>query len=206
MSPINRAERAERERCAWAKGDLYAATTTRSGACPLHDDRALFELLILEGAQAGLAWITILRKREGYRRAFDGFDAARIARYGARDVRRLLADPGIVRNRLKIDAAIGNARAYLELRDAGRSLDSLLWGFVGGRPIQNARRSLREVPAETAESAAMSKELRRLGFRFVGSTICYALMQSAGLVNDHLVDCFRHRAVKRARRDHGLRR
>jgi len=189
-----------RERCAWAKGDLYFAYHDEEWGVPLHDERALFELLILEGAQAGLAWITILRKRDGYRHAFDGFDPARVARYGAHDVKRLLADPGIVRNRLKIDAAIGNARAYLELQDGGRTLDDLLWGFVGGRAVQNARRSLAEVPAETAESKAMSKELRRLGFRFVGSTICYALTQSAGLVNDHVVDCFRHRAVKRARR------
>jgi DNA-3-methyladenine glycosylase I len=189
-----------RERCGWAKGDLYVAYHDGEWGVPLHDERALFELLLLEGAQAGLAWITILRKRDGYRRAFDGFDPAKIARYGAREVKRLLADAEIVRNRLKIDAAIGNARVYLALRDSGRTLDELLWSFVDGRPVQNEWRSLKQVPAQTPASDAMSKELRRLGFRFVGSTICYAFMQSAGLVNDHLVECFRHRAVRRAKR------
>jgi DNA-3-methyladenine glycosylase I len=148
----------------------------------------LFELLVLEGAQAGLSWSTILRKREGYRRAFAGFDAERVARFGARDVERLLADGGIVRNRLKIESAIANARATIE---AG-GLDELLWSFVDGRPLDNRRRTPAEIPAETAESRAMSKELKRRGFRFVGPTICYALMQACGLVDDHTVDCFKH--------------
>jgi DNA-3-methyladenine glycosylase I len=187
-------------RCPWAQGALYVAYHDREWGVPLHDERELFELLVLEGAQAGLAWITILRKRDGYRRAFAGFDPAKVARFGPRQVARLLADPEIVRNRAKIDAAIGNARAYLELRDGGGTLDDLLWGFVDGRPLQNAWRSVEQVPATTPGSAAMSVELKRLGFRFVGPTSCYALMQSAGLVNDHLVDCFRHRAVRRARR------
>jgi DNA-3-methyladenine glycosylase I len=152
-------------------------------------------MLILEGAQAGLAWITILRKREGYRRAFDGFDPERIARYGDLDRARLLADPGIVRNRLKIEAAIDNARALLALRERGESLAELLWGFVDGRPRQNQWRDLSEVPPRTPESDAMSRDLKRLGFRFVGSAICYALMQSVGMVNDHLVSCFRHAEV-----------
>jgi len=155
----------------------------------------LFEFLILEGAQAGLAWSTILAKRENYRRAFDGFDAARVARYGARDVARLMADAGIVRNRLKIRAAIENARAALAIVERHGSLDAYLWRFVDGRPLQHRRRSLRQVPARTAVSDALSKDLQQNGFRFVGSTICYAFMQAVGMVNDHLVTCFRHREV-----------
>jgi len=155
----------------------------------------LFEFLILEGAQAGLAWSTILTKRENYRRAFDGFDAARVARYGARDVTRLMADAGIVRNRLKVRAAIENARATLAIVERHGSLDGYLWRFVDGRPLQHRRRSLRQVPARTAVSDALSKDLRQNGFRFVGSTICYAFMQAVGMVNDHLVTCFRHREV-----------
>jgi DNA-3-methyladenine glycosylase I len=158
----------------------------------VHDDRRLFEFLILEGAQAGLSWSTILAKREGYRRAFDGFDAERIARYGARQIQRLMGDPGIVRNRLKIEAAIGNARAALHLREHHDSLDAYLWRFVDGRPVQNRWRTPRRVPAQTDVSDALSRDLRRNGFRFVGSTICYAFMQAVGMVNDHLVDCFRH--------------
>jgi DNA-3-methyladenine glycosylase I len=187
----------ERTRCGWARGDAYVAYHDEEWGVPLHDERALFELLILEGAQAGLSWSTILNKRDGYRRAFDGFDVEQIARYGARQVARLLADPGIVRNRLKVDAAIGNARALLALHDAGRTLEGVVWEAVGGRPIQNRWRSLAEVPARTPESDRLSKELARLGFRFVGSTICYAYMQAAGMVNDHLVGCFRHREVAR---------
>ena len=158
---------------------------------PSHDERHLFELLVLEGAQAGLSWSTILRKREGYRRAFAGFDPARVARFGPADVDRLLGDEGIVRNRLKVESAITNARATL---DAG-GLDELLWAVVGREPIVNRWASLREIPAETAESRALSKELKRRGFRFVGPTICYALMQACGLVNDHVVTCFRYREV-----------
>lgn len=182
-------------RCPWPRTDLDIRYHDTEWGVPLHDDRRLFEFLILEGAQAGLSWSTILAKRENYRRAFHGFDAARIARYSARDVRRLMNDAGIVRNRLKIEATIANARAFLTVQEefAGRGgFDALLWQFVGGRPIVNARRSLRGIPARTPESDAMSKELKRRGFRFVGSTICYALMQAVGMVNDHLVTCFRH--------------
>ena len=163
---------------------------------PLHDDRRLFELLILEGAQAGLSWETILRKRQNYRRAFDRFDAAKIARYDAQKVRQLLADPGIVRNRLKIRATISNARAFLQLqREFGR-FDRYIWQFVGGNPKTSMRKPSEHPPARTPESDAMSKELLKRGFTFVGSTICYAFMQATGLVNDHLVDCFRHRQVR----------
>ncbi len=159
---------------------------------PLWDERQLFELLILEGAQAGLSWLTILRKRAGYRRAFDRFDPDRMARYGGADLERLLADPGIVRNRAKIEAAVGNARALLRLWDAGDTLADTLWRHVDGEPVRNAWASMDKVPASTRASEAMSRELKHLGFRFVGPTICYALMQSAGLVDDHLIGCFRH--------------
>jgi DNA-3-methyladenine glycosylase I len=167
---------------------------------PLHDERALFELLTLEGAQAGLAWITILRKREGYRRAFAAFEPLQVARFDARRVTRLLGDPGIVRNRAKVEGTVRNARALLALVEETGSFDRYLWGLVGGRPIQNAWRSPKQVPAETEESRAMSRDLKRRGFSFVGPTICYAFMQAAGMVNDHLVSCFRHRALRRARR------
>jgi DNA-3-methyladenine glycosylase I len=180
-------------RCAWVpEGDpLYVAYHDEEWGVPSHDERHLFELLVLEGAQAGLSWSTILRKREGYRRAFAGFDVERVSRFGSRDVERLLGDAGIVRNRLKIESAIANARATM---DAG-GLDALLWSFVGGAPLRNRWGSLAEIPAETAESRVMSKELKRRGFRFVGPTICYALMQAAGLVNDHTTDCFRYAEV-----------
>jgi len=163
---------------------------------PLHDDRALFEFLILEGAQAGLSWSTILRKRENYRRAFDGFDPRKIARYDDRKVGALLEDAGIVRNRLKVASTISNAQAFLEAQKEFGSFDAYIWGFVGGRPMQNRRRAPEEVPARTAESDAMSKDLARRGFRFVGSTICYAFMQATGMVNDHLTGCFRHRGLR----------
>ena len=178
------------ERCSWARESdpLSIAYHDEEWGVPSHDERHLFELLVLEGAQAGLSWSTILHKREGYRRAFAGFDAARVARFGPQDVERLLGDAGIVRNRLKIESAIANARATV---DAG-GLDELLWSFVDGAPIVNRRRTLTEIPAETAESRAMSKELKRRGFRFVGPTICYALMQACGLVSDQTTDCFRH--------------
>lgn len=177
-----------RIRCEWAGSDpLYIAYHDDEWGHPIHDPHRLFELLCLEGAQAGLAWITILRKREGYRAAFDGFDPERMAAYTDADRARLLADAGIVRNRAKIDAFIGNARAFLETHD----FSGLLWSFVDGSPIVNAPRSLAEIPAETDRSRALSRELRRRGFRFVGPTICYAFMQSAGLVDDHVVDCFR---------------
>jgi len=184
-------------RCDWApEGDpLYLAYHDEEWGVPSHDDRHLFELLVLEGAQAGLSWATILRKREGYRRAFAGFDPSAVARLGPQDIERLLADPGIVRNRSKVESAVTNARATLAVQEELGSLAAYLWGFVGGRPIQNAWRSVREIPAETSDSQVMSKDLKRRGFRFVGPTVCYAFMQAAGLVNDHVVDCFRHREV-----------
>lgn len=184
-------------RCAWCGDDpLYRHYHDAEWGVPLHDDRRLFEMLILEGAQAGLSWLTILRKRDGYRRAFDDFDAERIARYDDAKRAALLADAGIVRNRLKIAAAIENARAYQELRDECGSFDAWLWQFVDGRPRLNAWRSLAEVPASTAESDAMSRALADRGFKFVGSTICYAFMQAVGMVNDHTTDCFRHRMLR----------
>jgi DNA-3-methyladenine glycosylase I len=184
------------DRCAWAGSDpLYVAYHDTEWGVPLHDDRALFELLTLEGAQAGLAWITILRKRDGYRRAFDGFDPERVAAYGEADVARLLEDPGIVRNRAKVTAAIGNARAWLRLADETGSPAGHLWSFVGGAPVENRWRRLSDIPAETDASRAMSRDLRARGFRFVGPTIVYAFMQSAGMVNDHVVGCFRRAAL-----------
>lgn len=167
----------------------------REWGVPLHDDRALFEFLILEGAQAGLSWETILKKRENYRRAFHDFDPARIARYDERDAERLLADPGIVRNRLKIQAAIVNAQKLLSVQEEFGSFDNHVWQFVGGKPIKSGFRSISEIPAKTPQSDAMSKDLQRRGFKFVGSTICYAFMQAVGLVNDHTVDCFRYNEV-----------
>jgi len=183
-------------RCHWAGDDpAMIAYHDREWGVPLHDDRALFELLVLEGAQAGLSWSTILHKRDHYRAAFDQFDAAKIARYDSRRVARLLANPGIVRNRLKVAAAIENARAFLAVRKEFGSFDAYIWRFTGGRPIQNRRGGNGDVPATTAESDAMSKDLKRRGFRFVGSTICYAFMQSTGMVNDHLVSCFRYARI-----------
>jgi DNA-3-methyladenine glycosylase I len=190
-----------RTRCAWAGDDpLSREYHDREWGAPVHDDRRLFEFLLLEGAQAGLSWITILRKREGYRRAFAGFDPRRVARFDARRRAVLMADPGIVRNRLKIEGAVRSARAFLAVQAEWGSFDRFVWQFVGGRPMVNARRSGREVPARTPESDAMSRELKRRGFVFVGSTICYAFMQAVGLVNDHTVDCFRYRPLARARR------
>jgi DNA-3-methyladenine glycosylase I len=189
-------------RCGWAPpaDPLYLAYHDQEWGVPSRDDRHLFELLVLEGAQAGLSWATILHKREGYRRAFAGFDADAVARFGAADVDRLLADPGIVRNRLKVESAIANARASLAAREREGGLVALLWSFVDGAPYQGAWRTLAEIPAETPVSRAMSAELKRRGFRFVGPTICYALMQAAGLVNDHVVGCFRHRECRKLAR------
>lgn len=178
-------------RCPWCGNDpLYRAYHDHEWGIPLHDDTRLFELLTLEGAQAGLSWITILRKREGYRSAFAGFDPGKVAAFNEGDVARLLADPGIVRNRLKIASTITNARAVLELQARHGSLDSYLWQFVDGVPIRNSRQTMAEIPASTPLSDTMSKELKKLGFRFVGSTICYAFMQATGMVNDHLTGCF----------------
>jgi len=164
---------------------------------PVHDDRKLFEFLVLDAAQAGLSWITILRKRENYRKAFAGFDARKIARFDAAKVRALLNDPGIVRNRQKVESAVANARSFLAVQKEFGSFDAYIWGFVGGKTKRNAWRTLKQLPAKTAESEAMSKDLVKRGFRFVGPTICYAFMQAAGMVNDHLVDCFRYREVGR---------
>jgi DNA-3-methyladenine glycosylase I len=184
----------EPRRCAWAvDGDaLMLEHHDGEWGVPSHDDRHLFELLVLESAQAGLSWSTILRKREGYRSAFAGFDAAAVARFGKQDVERLLADPGIVRNRLKIESAISNAARVLDVRDEHGSFASYLWGFVDGKPIVGGWREVAEIPAETELSRSLSRDLKRRGFRFVGPTICYAFMQSVGLVDDHTVDCFRY--------------
>jgi len=184
------------KRCSWAVGDpLMIAYHDRQWGVPEHDDRTLFEMLILEGAQAGLSWSTILRKREAYRRAFAGFDPAAVARFGESEVAALLADPGIVRNRLKIHAAIGNARAFLAVQQEVGSFDRFVWQLAGGAPLRNKRRRPGDVPAQTAASDAMSRELARRGFKFVGTTICYAYMQAVGMVNDHLVSCFRYGEV-----------
>jgi DNA-3-methyladenine glycosylase I len=186
---------ASKTRCGWSNDEPMNAYHDTEWGVPLHDDRALFEFLILEGAQAGLSWNTILRKRANYRAAFDGFDAAKIAAYDQPKIEALLADAGIVRNRLKIHAAVTNARAFLEVRKEFGCFDRYIWQFVEGRPRKNHWRSLQDVPARTVESDAMSKDLARRGFRFVGSTICYAFMQATGMVNDHLVTCFRYRDV-----------
>ncbi len=184
-------------RCPWPTKLLDIAYHDSEWAVPVHDDRHLFEMLILEGAQAGLSWSTILAKRENYREAFDHFEVERIARYTPKKVTELLANAGIVRNRLKIAATIQNAKACIALTEEGGSLDALLWSFVNGKPIQNHRRKMKDVPARTPESDLMSKDLLRRGFKFVGSTICYAFMQATGMVNDHLTCCFRHREVSR---------
>ena len=182
-------------RCHWARGEPDIVYHDAEWGVPSHDDRGLFELLVLEGAQAGLSWNTILNTRENYRRAFDAFDFEKIARYGEDDVARLLGDAGIVRNRMKIAATIGNAKALLTVREEFGSFDAYIWHFVGGSPKRNAFRSLRDLPASTPESDAMSKELKKRGFRFIGSTICYAFMQAVGMVNDHEVACFRYEQV-----------
>jgi DNA-3-methyladenine glycosylase I len=185
------------QRCAWPKTELDIAYHDHEWGVPVHDDRVLFEFLILEGAQAGLSWSTILKKRENYRRAFNNFNARKIARYDSRRVKKLLADAGIVRNRLKVAATIQNAKAFLAVQKQFGSFDVYLWSFVNGRPIQNRRRSLKNVPSRTLESDAMSRDFQRRGFKFVGSTICYAFMQAVGMVNDHTVDCFRHKQLQR---------
>jgi DNA-3-methyladenine glycosylase I len=185
-------------RCAWAGTDpLYVAYHDEEWGVPVHDDRRWFEMLILEGAQAGLSWITILRKRDAYRRAFDGFDPARVARYDSRRIAKLLADPGIVRNRMKVESTVDNARRILEVRKELGSLAAYLWGLVDGAPVVNRRKAIGEIPAQTPASKAMSRELKRRGFRFVGPTTCYAFMQATGMVNDHTIDCFRYRELTR---------
>ncbi|HVS70631.1 MAG TPA: DNA-3-methyladenine glycosylase I [Phycisphaerae bacterium] len=182
-------------RCPWATTDLYESYHDTEWGVPVHEERLLFEFLVLEGAQAGLSWLTILKKRENYRKAFAGFDPEKVARFGARDTARLLGDAGIVRNKLKIAAAIENAKAFLVVQEAFGSFDAYIWRFVEGTPIQNKRRSLKDIPARTPLSDALSKDLQSRGFKFVGSTICYAHMQATGMVNDHLLSCPRHSAV-----------
>jgi DNA-3-methyladenine glycosylase I len=185
-------------RCAWGEGDeLYEQYHDLEWGVPLYDDNKLFEFLVLEGAQAGLSWITILRKREGYRQAFDDFDAEKIARYGVRKKTQLLKNPGIIRNKLKVDSAIKNAKAFLEFREQEAGFSDFLWSFVDYKPQQNGFKSMKEVPATTETSEAMSKALKKLGFNFVGGTICYAFMQATGMVNDHVSTCFRHKECKR---------
>lgn len=186
-------------RCGWARNPLAEAYHDAEWGVPIHDDRKIFEFIVLEGAQAGLSWDTILRKREAYRRAFDGFDPAKVARYGARKVAALLANPGIVRNRLKVESAVRNASAFLRVQEEWGSFDAYIWGFVDGRPIVNRWKALREIPARTSLSDAISKDLKKRGFSFVGSTIVYAHLQATGVVNDHVVSCFRWREVQRRR-------
>jgi len=192
----------ELKRCGWASlnDPLYRAYHDKEWGVPVHDDRIMFEFLVLEGNQAGLSWGTILRKRENFRRAFDGFDPAKVARYDGRKVRSLLADAGIIRNRLKIQAAVANARAFLEVQREFGSFDAFIWRFVGGRPKINRWRRLSEIPATTPESEMMSRELLARGFRFVGPTICYAHMQATGMVNDHVLSCFRHEELSKQTR------
>ena len=186
------------QRCGWAGTDpLSIRYHDTEWGVPLHDDRRLFEMLCLEGAQAGLSWITILRKRENYRKAFDRFDPVRIARYDARKIARLLDDAGIVRNRLKVEGTVRNARAFLRVAEELGSFDAYIWGFAGGGPVVNARRSLQAIPSSTPASDAMSRDLKKRGFTFVGSTICYAFMQATGMVNDHITSCYRYRELSR---------
>ena len=183
-------------RCAWATGELSVRYHDEEWGVPVHDDRTLFEFLVLEGAQAGLSWSTILNKRENYRHAFDGFEVERVARYDRRKVERLLRDPGIVRNKLKIASTIANAKAFLRVQKEFGSFDRYIWQFVGGKPRVNSPKSMKQVPARAEESDAMSKDLKKRGFNFVGSTICYAFMQAVGMVNDHVVECFRYRWLR----------
>ena len=190
---------AELVRCSWAANDINIRYHDEEWGVPVRDDRRWFEFLILEGAQAGLSWETILNKRQRYREVFAQFDPAKVAKFDARKRRQLLRDPGIIRNRLKIDATIANARTFLKVQEEFGSFDAYVWKFVGGSPIQNARKTHRSLPAQTPLSVALSKDLQKRGFRFVGPTICYALMQATGLVNDHLVSCFRYQEVFRAK-------
>jgi len=188
-----------KKRCGWClKFDQYVQYHDQEWGVPVHDDRVHFEFLILEGAQAGLSWSTILKKRDGYRKAFAGFDPVKVARFTPLKIERILTDPGIVRNRLKVAAAVNNAKRFLEVQKEFGSFDTYIWGFVGGKPIVNRHKMLSEVPATTPESDALSKDLIRRGFKFVGSTVIYAHMQACGLVNDHLVDCWRYRQVMKA--------
>jgi DNA-3-methyladenine glycosylase I len=197
MSAAKAARGRARIRCAWPSSPISIAYHDREWGVPLKDDRKLFEFLVLDAAQAGLSWEIILRKREGFRVAFDNFDPEKIARYDAEKIKELLADARIIRNRLKIESAVSNARAFLAVQKECGSFASYIWQFVGGKPKINACRSLKDIPATSGESDAMSKALKKRGFRFVGSTICYAFMQAAGMVNDHAIDCFRHAELSR---------
>ena len=187
--------RGVKKRCSWPTSELDIAYHDKEWGVPVHDDRVLFEFLILEGAQAGLSWSTILGKRENYRKAFAGFDPKRVARFSRSDIRELLKNEGIVRNRLKVESTVANARAFLAVQKEFGSFDRYVWGFVSGRPLQRLRKTLKDIPARTALSDALSKDLERRGFRFVGSTICYAFMQAVGMVNDHVVGCYRRREL-----------
>ena len=189
-----RSKKKEIIRCSWANAPLLDDYHDTEWGVPVHDDRLLFEHLVLDGAQAGLSWLTILKKRDAYRKAFDNFEIKKVARYRPARIEKLLSNPGIVRNRLKVNSAVKNARCVLEVQRAFGSLDAYLWGFVGGKPIRNRWRSMEELPATSAESDALSKDMKKRGFSFVGSTICYALMQASGMVNDHTTDCFRYRS------------
>jgi len=191
-----KSDNAQLVRCPWASGELSVRYHDEEWGVPVHDDRTLFEFLILEGAQAGLSWNTILNKRDNYRKAFAGFDPPKVARYDRRKVQQLLRDPGIVRNRLKIASTIANAKAFLVVQKEFGSFDRYIWQFVEGKPRQNLPKSLQQVPARSPDSDAISKDLKRRGFNFVGSTICYAFMQAVGMVNDHVVDCFRSRVLR----------
>jgi DNA-3-methyladenine glycosylase I len=189
------------KRCDWAnRSELEQSYHDHEWGVEIHDDRTLFEFLVLEGAQAGLSWSTILRKREGYRRAFDHFDARKISKYSENKVSRLLTNPEIIRNRLKINAAITNARAFLQVQKEFGSFDRYIWQFVNGKPIQNSRRKMTDIPSRTPQSDAMSKDLQKRGFKFIGPTICYAFMQAVGMVNDHVVDCFRYKELRNKRK------
>jgi DNA-3-methyladenine glycosylase I len=192
--------RVQPTRCPWSRGELYDAYHDNEWGVPQHDDRVLFEFLILEGAQAGLSWLTILQKRDNYRKAFADWDAKKVARFDSKRIAELLRNPGIVRNRLKIRSAVQNARAFLDVQEEFGTFNAYVWRFVNCRPIDGRRRSMKDVPPRTAESDAMSKDLRKRGFNFVGSTICYAFMQAVGMVNDHTIDCFRYRQVGKPQR------
>jgi DNA-3-methyladenine glycosylase I len=187
--------KAPKKRCEWAKTEVLAQYHDEEWGVPLHDDRKHFEFIVLDGAQAGLSWETVLKKRENYREAFDGFDPEKVAKYGKRKIEQLLQNPGIIRNRLKVESAVKNAKAFLKIQEEFGTFDAYIWRFVGGKTIRDRFRSLQDLPAKTAESDAMSKDLKTRGFNFVGSTICYAYMQAAGMVNDHVTSCFRHHQV-----------
>jgi DNA-3-methyladenine glycosylase I len=193
-----------KKRCGWHGEDpIYVDYHDTEWGVPVHDDRTLFEMIVLDGAQAGLSWITILKRRDSYREAFDNFDARKVAVYDERKIAELLENPGIIRNRLKVNSAVQNARAFLEVSEEFGAFDKYIWQFVGHKPVQNSRKSLKHIPAKSKESDDMSKDMKKRGFSFVGSTICYAFMQAAGMVNDHIVDCFRYEEVKKMSRKSG---